>query len=43
MTAYSFPVIALPATLVMMVALFYLFSRIKTLTQLTLEEIIHEQ
>ena len=42
MTALSFPVIAIPATLIMMGALFYLFRRIKQLTQLTLEEIINE-
>jgi len=40
MTALSFPVIALPATMVMMVALFYLFRSIKRLTQLTLEDIL---
>lgn len=40
MTALSFPVIAVPATLVMMAALFYLFYRIKQLTQLTIEDII---
>lgn len=43
MTALSFPVIALPATLVMMGALFYLFYRIKKLTSLSLEEIIVAQ
>ncbi len=42
MTALSFPVIAVPATLVMMGALFYLFRSIQKLTHLTLEEIIHE-
>ena len=40
MTALSFPVIALPAMLVMMAALFYLFRQIKILTQLDLEEIL---
>lgn len=40
MTALSFPVIAVPATLVMMGALFYLFGRIKSLTQLELEDIL---
>ena len=40
MTALSFPVIALPAMLVMMAALFYLFRQIKILTQLELEEIL---
>ncbi len=43
MTALSFPVIAVPATLVMMAALFYLFKRIKHLTQLDLEEIMIQQ
>ena len=41
MTALSFPVIAVPATLVMIVAMFYLFRQITRLTQLTLEEIIN--
>ncbi|HEY7885857.1 MAG TPA: VC0807 family protein [Cellvibrionaceae bacterium] len=41
MTALSFPVIALPATCVMMAALFYLFRRIKQLTQLDFEEILN--
>ena len=39
MQALSFPVIALPATLVLMGALFYLFSQIKKLTGLSFEEI----
>jgi intracellular septation protein A len=43
MTALSFPVIAIPATVVMMGALFYLFSRIKSLTQLNLEDILIQQ
>lgn len=43
MTALSFPVIAVPATLVMMSALFYLFKRIKTLTHLDLEDILVHQ
>ncbi len=43
MTALSFPVIAVPATLVMMGALLYLFSRIKSLTQLELEDILIQQ
>lgn len=42
MTALSFPVIAVPATIIMMGALFYLFRRIRQLTKLTLEEIINE-
>ncbi|MFT7492283.1 MAG: hypothetical protein ACI80S_001883 [Pseudohongiellaceae bacterium] len=40
MNALSFPVIALPATIIMMLALFYLFKRIKALTHLELEEIL---
>lgn len=40
MYALSFPVIALPAMLVMMAALFYLFRQIKLLTQLELEDIL---
>ena len=43
MTALSFPVIALPAMLVMMGAMFYLFRGIKRLTGLHLEELIHHQ
>lgn len=43
MTALSFPVIAVPATLVMMGALLYLFSRIKSLTQLDLDDILIQQ
>lgn len=42
MNALSFPVIAVPATLVMMFALFYLFKQIKKLTQLELEEILNQ-
>lgn len=40
MTALSFPVIALPATLVMMAAMFYLFRGITRLTGLKLEDVI---
>jgi len=40
MTALSFPVIALPATLVMVGAMIYLFKGITTLTGLDLEHII---
>lgn len=40
MTALSFPVIALPATLVMMMAMFYLFKGITSLTGLSLEDVI---
>jgi hypothetical protein len=43
MTALSFPVIAVPATLVMMGALFYLFKQIQKLTHLTLEDILIHQ
>jgi len=41
MTALSFPVIALPAMLVLMGALFYLFRGIAKLTGLSLEDVIH--
>lgn len=40
MTALSFPVIALPATLVMIGAMFYLFNGITRLTGLSLEDIV---
>ena len=43
MTALSFPVIAVPATIMMMGALFYLFSQIKKLTELDLEDILIHQ
>ncbi|WP_372862287.1 VC0807 family protein [Spongiibacter sp.] len=39
MTGLSFPVIALPCTLVMMAALFYLMRRVRALTELDLEHI----
>ena len=39
MTGLSFPVIALPCTLVMLLSVYYLVSRIKALTELSLEEI----
>lgn len=42
MTALSYPVIVLPATLVMMATLFYLFRNIRLLTGLTLEEILND-
>ena len=42
MNALSFPVIALPATVVMMFALFYLFRQITKHTQLTLEDILNQ-
>lgn len=43
MTALSFPVIALPAMLVMIVAMLYLFKGIKRLTDLDFEDIIHHK
>lgn len=43
MTALSFPVIAVPAMIIMMFALFYLFRNIKRLTQLDLEDIVQTQ
>jgi len=43
MTALSFPVISIPATIVMMAALFYLFRSIKQLTGLSFEEVLVEQ
>jgi len=43
MTALSFPVISIPATIVMMAALFYLFRSIKKLTGLSFEDVIVEQ
>ncbi len=41
LTALSYPVIALPATLVTAGALFYLFRRLTQLTGLTFEELLH--
>lgn len=43
MTALSFPVIAVPAMIIMMCALFYLFRSIKQLTELDLDDIIQQQ
>ncbi|SRR5690606_1394418 len=43
MTALSFPVIALPATLVMMGAMLYLFKGITTLSGLSLEDVIRHK
>jgi len=43
MTALSFPVISVPAMIVMFIALFYLFRNIRKLTGLTLEDIMVEQ
>jgi intracellular septation protein A len=42
MTALSFPVIALPSTIVLMTALFYLLRHIKKLTHLDVEDIFNE-
>lgn len=43
MTALSFPVIALPCTLVLAGTLYYLLNNIQKLTQLTLDDIVQEQ
>ncbi len=43
MTALSFPVIALPATVIMCAALFYLFRGIGKITGLDFEQILHPQ
>ena len=43
MTALSFPVIALPATVVMMGAMFYLFHGITRLSGLSLEDVIRHK
>lgn len=43
MTALSFPVIALPATIILMLVLVFLFRRIGKLTGLKLEEIMVQQ
>ena len=42
MTALSFPIIAVPSTLVLMGTLFYLLRHIQKLTHLKLEDIFHE-
>lgn len=42
MTALSYPIIALPMTLIMMGTLFYVFRSIRVLTHLTLEEVIND-
>jgi len=41
MNALSFPVIALPSTIVMVIAIFYVFHQIKKLTHLNLEDLMH--
>lgn len=43
MTALSFPVIALPSTAMMMVALWYLIKQLSNLTHLKLEEMMDKQ
>lgn len=43
MTALSFPVIALPTMLVMLVAIFYLFFQMKKLTGESIESFLHGQ
>lgn len=43
MTALSYPVIAIPSTLIMMGAIWYIFSRIPKLTGQPLESFFHEQ
>jgi hypothetical protein len=42
MTALSYPVIALPATLVLFAGLFYLFRNIRLLTNLSFEDVIND-
>lgn len=42
MTAWSYPIIALPATLVMFGALYYLFHNIRLLTHLDFEDVIND-
>lgn len=42
MTALSYPVIVVPAMIVMMGSLFYLFRNIRKLTHLTLEEVVND-
>ncbi|MBK8186302.1 MAG: MFS transporter [Cellvibrio sp.] len=41
MNALSIPVIAIPSTIVMIIAIFYIFHQIKKLTQLNLEDLMH--
>lgn len=43
MNALSFPVIAVPSTIVLALAIFYVFHQIKKLTHLTLEDLMHIQ
>ena len=43
MTALSFPVIAVPAVIIMIATFFYLFRQITHLTGLSLEECVHHQ
>ncbi len=42
MTALSYPVIALPMTLILIGTLFYVFRSIKVLTGLTMEEVVND-
>lgn len=42
MTAWSYPIIAVPAMLVMIASMFYLFRQIRLLTHLKLEEVIND-
>jgi hypothetical protein len=42
MTALSFPVIALPCTLVLAGTMYYLLNNIQKLTRLTLDEIVQD-
>jgi len=42
MTALSYPVIVIPAMIVMMSSFFYLYRKIRLLTHLTLEEVIND-
>ncbi len=41
MNALSFPVIALPSTIVMVIAIFYVFQQIKKLTHLSFEDLMN--
>ncbi|NCC99346.1 MAG: MFS transporter [Bacteroidia bacterium] len=42
LTALSYPIIALPSTLVMFVALWYLFNQLKKITNLSIEDMMSE-
>lgn len=43
MTALSFPVIALPSTAIMLVALWYIFGKLKKLTNLEFDDLLAEK